>query len=43
MDCIVHGVTKSRAGLSDFHFHNLMDNGDGGGLVAKSCPTLVTP
>ena len=20
MDCIVHGVTKSRAGLSDFHF-----------------------
>ena len=21
MDCIVHGVTKSGAGLSDFHFH----------------------
>ena len=21
MDCIVHGVTKSRTGLSDFHFH----------------------
>ena len=20
MDCIVHGVTKSRKGLSDFHF-----------------------
>ena len=22
MDCIVHGVTKSRTQLSDFHFHN---------------------
>ena len=21
MDCIVHGVTKSLTGLSDFHFH----------------------
>ena len=21
MDCMVHGVTKSRTGLSDFHFH----------------------
>ena len=21
MDCIVRGVTKSRTGLSDFHFH----------------------
>ena len=42
MDCTVHGVTKSRTGLSDFHLHNLMDNG-GGGLVAKSCLTLVTP
>ena len=21
MDCIVHGVTKSQAGLSEFHFH----------------------
>ena len=21
MDCIVHGVTKSRTQLSDFHFH----------------------
>ena len=21
MDCIVHGVTKSRAQLSNFHFH----------------------
>ena len=21
MDCIVHGVTKSRTGLSDFNFH----------------------
>ena len=21
MDCVVHGVTKNRAGLSDFHFH----------------------
>jgi len=23
MDCIVHGVTKSRTGLSDFHFVSL--------------------
>ena len=23
MDCIVHGVTKSRTRLSDFHFHML--------------------
>ena len=23
MDCIVHGVTKSRTRLSDFHFHFL--------------------
>ena len=21
MDCIVHGITKSQTGLSDFHFH----------------------
>ena len=21
IDCIVHGVTKSQTGLSDFHFH----------------------
>ena len=26
MDCIVHGVTKSRTGLSDFHFHTSMVN-----------------
>ena len=24
MDCIVHGVVKSRTGLSDFHFHFLV-------------------
>ena len=24
MDCIVHGVAKSRTGLSDVHFHFLM-------------------
>ena len=23
MDCVVHGVAKSRTGLSDFHFHFL--------------------
>ena len=23
MDCIVHGVTKNRTGLSNFHFHFL--------------------
>ena len=22
IDCIVHGVTKSRTQVSDFHFHN---------------------
>ena len=21
MDCVVHGIAKSRTGLSDFHFH----------------------
>ena len=25
MDCIVHGVTKSRTQLRDFHFHNYLD------------------
>ena len=25
MDCIVHGVTKSRTRLSDFHFHRTVD------------------
>ena len=25
MDCIVHGVTKSRTQLSDFHFHYGLD------------------
>ena len=24
MDCIVHGIAKSRTGLSDFHFHRLV-------------------
>ena len=27
MDCIVHGVTKSRTQLSDFHFHFLRAGG----------------
>ena len=35
-DWIVHRVTRSWAWLSDFHFH-------GGCLVAKLCPTLLTP
>ena len=26
MDCIVHGVAKSRIGLSDFHFQPFKDN-----------------
>ena len=26
MDCIVHGVTKSRTRLSDFHFHLLLSD-----------------
>ena len=25
MDCIVHGVTKSRTRLRDFHFHRTVD------------------
>ena len=33
MDCIVHGVTKSRTGLSSFHFH----------LVTHLCLTLCDP
>ena len=24
MDCIVHGVTKSQTGMSDFHFHRIL-------------------
>ena len=27
MDCIVHGVAKSRTQLSNFHFHFLMGGG----------------
>ena len=26
MDCLVHGVAKSRTGLSDFHFHFITQN-----------------
>ena len=31
MDCIIHGVTKSRTQLSDFHFHlyNVLVSGEG--------------
>ena len=32
MDCIVHGVTKSRTQLSDFHSPIFWCGGDGGGL-----------
>ena len=32
MDCIVHGVTKSRTQLSDFHSPIFCCCGDGGGL-----------
>ena len=28
MDCIVHGVTKSRIWLSDFHFHFIFTGGE---------------
>ena len=31
IDCIIHGVTKSRTQLSDFHFHlyNVLVSGEG--------------
>ena len=38
MNCIVHGVTKSRTRLSDFHFHNsiAMNKASGGdGIPAE--------
>ena len=34
MGCIVHGVAKSRTGLSDFHFHP-------GGSVVKNLPAIA--
>ena len=34
MDCTVHGVVKSRTGVSDFRWHE---------LVAQSCLTLCNP
>ena len=39
MDCIVHRVAKSQTRLSNFHCKKCY----GGGLVAKSCPTIVFP
>ena len=36
MDCIVHGVAKSRTQLSDFHFHFLITKGPGASLSQGS-------
>ena len=41
MDCIVHGVTKSRTRLSDLHFHKVVQWKRS--EVAQSCPTLCNP
>ena len=49
MDCIVHGVTKTQTGLSDFHFyfltHFLSENGvwgrPAGGAVQNPRPLCV--
>ena len=35
MDCIVHGVAKSRTSLSDFHFHFIPD-----GSAVKNSPAM---
>ena len=51
MDCIVHGVTKSRTPLSEFHFTQWSSNCGPGinnisvhvSSVAQSCPTLCDP
>ena len=37
MDCTVHGVAKSRTGLSDFHFHSKRS---GSNLIP--CPALLS-
>ena len=29
MDCLVHGVAKTRTGLGDFHFHFQDKSGEG--------------
>ena len=36
MECIVHGVTKSRTRLSDFHFHLFKDT------VKRVCENLIS-
>ena len=40
MDCIVHGVAKSRTRLSDFHFHFTFNFSSGASLVAQSIKNL---
>ena len=36
MDCIIHGVTKSRTQLSDFHFTSVYDPANTGNLNSGS-------
>ena len=43
MDCIVHGVAKSRTRLSDFHFYFTMMMRSQFNSVAQSCPTFCNP
>ena len=39
MDCIVHGVAKSRTPLSDFHFHFIKKHLGAGKRLVKRKPT----
>ena len=41
MDCMVHGVTKIRTQLSDFHFLSLSIRGFPGGAVVKNLPANI--
>ena len=39
MDCVVHGVAKSRTPLSDFHFHFTKKHLGAGKRLVKRKPT----
>ena len=44
MDCIIHGVTKSRTQLSDFHFHlyNVLVSGEGNAAHSSILALRIT-
>ena len=46
MDCLVHGVTKSRTQLSNFHFHFHFPDAQPFGTASRDhswlCPALLT-